>query len=470
MFEACLSNKEYLTNLETNAMKFIEGERKKLTIVYEVIESYIKDNSLIISQPEFLYEDVFNLAELNSIIIFGENIFRHSTKLINKISEALELHESKLPDIETQNPLAIDCNARWLILRTVVAHEEINIFYDGRPMVIFKAINRYKTLDVFKLLLPAKSNTGFFTKSQLLLLPPELELMDVYHKLYSPDKAEDWENLIRMEFHLYEKFAQRKKEIIGGKEDCSRTIVTNIENIKKLIVLDFLKNQPAVLIGDWAVKLMEFGDTGKVFSDTYEKVQIIVDSHIEEFNEVLENFLKTLTPYKATFREEKLHIISDSRLKKYTFYINGSCSMSGQKFEKPFLDVFNSGTYELVPYRISGEFSSSKEFPTDVKVASAHVLLRFLLIDIWILRVIKNLGLLTPAILETKITKLFQIIADIKNARKFNNLISKFGQHDNYLGRYQSLFIYQKNKLLDAKFPPYTPYYWKKANGAYRDV
>lgn len=468
MFEACLSSKDYLVALETNAMKFIDGERKRLSPIYESIENYIKDNSLIISQPEFLYEDVFNLAKLNCITIFGENIFRHATKLINKISATLEEYESKLP--ENQNPLSIDCSARWLTLRTVVAHEEINIFYDGRPLVVFKTLNRYKSLDIFKLLIPIHSNTGFFTKSQLLLIPPELELMEVYHKLYSPDQAEHWEDLLKMEFNLYEKFAHRKKEIIGGKEECSRNIVTNIENVKKLLVLDFLRNQPAILIGDWATKLMQMGIDGKPFKDTFEKVQIIIDSPIEEFNELLENFLKTLTPYKPTFREEKLHIISDSRLKKYTFYMNGLCSVSGQKFEKPFLDVFNSGTYELIPYRLSSEFGSSKDYPDDVKIGSAFVLLRFLLLDIWILRVIKNLGLLTQAILETKINKLFQIIADIKNARNFSGLIAKFGQHNNYIGQYQSFIIYQKNKLLDAKFPPYAPYYWKLTNGSYKEI
>lgn len=468
MFEQCLANKDYFVNLETNALKCIEKDRKQLSVIYETIESFIKDNSFIISQPEFLYEDKFNLAELGTVTIFCENIFRHSNKLINKISEALEAHEEKLPESEKQNPLSINASARWLTLKTAVAHEEINIFYDGRLIVVFKAISKYKSIDIFKMLMPVKSKTGFFTKSELLLLPPELELMDIYHKLYSPDKAEEWEDLLKSEFHLFENLMQRTKIIIGGQADCTRNIITNIETIKKLIVLDFIRNQPTVLIGDWAIKLAEFGETGKAFTDTYEKVQLIIDCPIEEFNELLENFLKTLSPYKPTFREEKLHIISDGRLKKYTFYISGVCSVSGQKFERPFLDVFNSGTYELIPYRLSSEFVKKEldEYPKDIKVGSPYVLCRFFLLDIWILRVIKNLGLITPAILETKIVKLFNLMKTIKKS----NILSLSFQHNNYLGKYQSLFIYQKNKLSEAKFPPYAPYYWKKANGSYRDI
>jgi hypothetical protein len=480
MFEQCLNDQDYLNNLETNAMKYIENDRKQLSVIYETIETFIKDNSFIISQPELLYESKFNLAELTTITIFCENIFRHSNKLINLLANALDIYEKSLSDDEKNNPLTINISARWLILKTVVAHEEINIFFDGRLLVVFKAINRYKNIDIFKMLLPVKSKIVFFTSSELLLLPPELELMDIYHKLYSPDKADNWEDLIKTEYHLYENLLIRTKTIIGGAKDCVRNIITNIETIKKLIVLDFIKDQPAVLIGDWAIKLMEYGETGKAFQDNFEKVQLIIDCPIEEFNELLENFLKTISPYKPTFREEKLHIISDSRLKKYTFYISGVCSISGQRFERPFLDVFNSGSYELIPYRISKEFMTKKggfnndhkkdSYPDDIKIGSAYVLLRFLLLDIWILRIIKNLGLITPSILETKIMKLFETMAIIKNERKLNKLITKSFQHDNYIGNYQSLIIYQKNKLQDAKFPPYTPYYWKLSHGSYRDI
>ena len=480
MFEQLLNDNNYLLNLESNAMKYIEGDRHNLSLIYEKIESFVKDNSFIISQPELLYEEKFNLAELKTVTIFCENIFRHAIKLTNQLAEVLESDEASLSVERKANPLLINNCARWLSMKTVAAHEEINIFFDGRLIVIFRAINKYKSIDIFKMLLPVRSKTGLFTSSELLLLPPELELMDIYHKLYSPDKAGDWEDLLKMEYHLYDSLLSRKKVIIGGKDDCSRNIVTNIETIKKLLVLDFIRNQPAVLIGEWALKLMDYGETGKPFNDTYEKVALIVDSPIDEFNELLENFLKTITTYKPTYREEKLHILSDARLKKYTFYISGVCSVSGQKFEKPFLDIYNSGIYELIPYRLSKEFTSKKggdnnhipdgKYPEDIKIGSAYVLLRFLLLDVWILRVIRNLGFITPAILDAKITRLFDIMSIIKNARKLNNLISKSFAHDNYIGEFQSLVIYQKNKLSEAKFPPYAPHYYKNATGSYKNV
>ena len=480
MFEQLLNDKDYLLNLESKAMKYIETDRRQMSIIYEKIESFIKDNSFIISQSELLYEEKFNLAELKSVTIFCENIFRHATKLMNLLAETLESYEASLSTEKKANPLLINNSARWLSMKTVAAHEEINIFFDGRLIVIFRAINKYKSIDIFKMLLPVRSKVGLFTSSELLLIPPELELMDIYHKLYSPDKADDWEDLLKMEYHLYDSLVSRKKVIIGGKDDCSRNIVTNIETIKKLLVLDFIRDQPTILIGEWALKLMDYGESGKPFTDAYEKVALIVDSPIAEFNELLENFLKTITPYKPTYREEKLHILSDARLKKYTFYISGVCSVSGQKFERPFLDVYNSGTYELIPYRLSKEFMSKKDggsnhipdgkYPEDIKIGSAYVLLRFLLLDVWILRVIKNLGLITPTILEAKITRFFDIMSIIKNGRKLNNLISKSFTHDNYIGEFQSLVIYQKNKLSEAKFPPYAPYYYKIANGSYKDV
>jgi hypothetical protein len=477
MFEKILSDETYIKSLHDNASDVISTERTKLAVLYSVIENFIRDNSFIISKPELLYESKTNLTELNQITIFCENIFRHSNKLINLICTALDSHEKKVVEEygdDSYNLLESELNPRWLSLRTVVAHEEINLFYDGRPIVIFRGINLYKNIPIFKMLVPMPSKRGIFTEPPLLLLPPELELMDIYHKLYSPDKAEDWEDLLSMEYNLYEIFVKRKPELIGGGAavDCTKTIISNIETIKRLLVLDFMKNQPLILIGEWALKLIEFGETGKSLRDNFEKVQILIDSPIDDFNELLETFLTNVTPYKCTYREEKLHTVDDGRLKKYTFYISGICTVSGQKTEKPFLDVFNSCRYEIVPYRYSEEFNLSKssEFPNDVKIGNAYVLLRFMLLDIWILRVIKNLGLLTPTILETKISRILAAMEQIKNIRKLNGFISRVFQHDNYLGTHQSLMLYQKNKLLDSKFPTYVPYYFKQTNGTYRDI
>jgi hypothetical protein len=468
MFSTILSDEQYIKSLEINASKHIEEDRKKFEPIYKTIETFIKNNSFIISQPKLAYEDKVDLISLNIITIYCENIYRNSLKLVNLICDAL----IKVNDGNEENILSNDVNPRWLSLRTVVAHEEINIFYDGRPLIIFKAVHPYKNISTFKMLIPTKSKTGFFTNSELLILPPELELMDIYHKLYSPDKAEIWEELLQTEYHLFESFIKRKKEIIGGGKDCQSSIITNIETVKRMIVLDFIRNQPLILIGDWAIKLIEFGETGKTIQNNYEKLQIIIDSPIEDFVVLLDNFLKDVTPYKSTHREEKLHVIVDQRLKKYTFYMSGLCSVSGNKIEKPFLDVFNSGRYEIVPYRISKEFnkSNTKDYPEDIKIGNPYVILRFLLLDIWILRLIKNLGLLTISILETKINNIYAIIEMIKNPRKLTNFIDKVFQHNNYLGTYQSLLLFQKNKISEAKFAPYTPFYWKKMNNNYREA
>lgn len=467
MFSKILEDETFIKSLHSNAADVITKERMKLSVIYTVIENFIRDNSFIISRPTLLYETKVNLTELDAITIYCENIFRNSNKLANLLCKELDAKSDN-----NENILESDLNPRWLTLRTVAAHEQIDIFYDGRPLVIFRSINLYKNIPIFKLLIPMHSKCGIFTETPLLLLPPELELMNIYHQLYSPDKAEEWEDLLSIEYNLYEIFVKRKQELIGGAADCTKSIISNIETIKRLTVLDFLKNQPLILIGEWAIKLIEFGETGQPIKDNFEKVQILIDSPIDDFKELLENFLTTVTPYKCTFREEKLHTVDDGRLKKYTFYIGGLCSVSGQKMEKPFLDVFNSCRYEIVPFRLSAEFNTSKssEFPIDIKIGNAYVLLRFLLLDIWILRVIKNIGLLTANILETKISRILASIDKIKNARKFNGLINKSFQHDNYLGTHQSLLLFQKNKLLDAKFPPYMPFYYKLNNGDYRDI
>ncbi len=475
MFKNILDNNVYMNNIIINAKLIITESRKQLTVIYKVIEDFVRNNSFIISRPGLLYETSVDLTKLDAITIFCDNIFRNSNKLINLLCEELEKYEQELikkEDISKYNILESEVNPRWLILRTTVAHEEINIFYDGRPLVIFKAVKSYKNIPILKMFIPMNSTRGIFTNEPLLLLPPELELMDIYHQLYSPDKAEFWQELSTVEYNLYEMFIKRKKELVGGAADCQKSILTNIETIKRLVVLDFIRKQPIVLIGDWATKLIEFGETGSPLRENYEKVQLIIDSPIENFNEILENFLSTITQYKCTYREEKLHTVDDGRLKKYTFYIGGLCNISGEKTEKPFIDVYNSASYELVPYRVSAEFNLSKsgEFPEDIKIGNVFVLLRFMLFDVWILRIIKNLGLLTANILENKINKILDNMANIKTGRKYKGLGNKKFQKINYLGTYESLLIYQKNKLLESKFPSYVPFYYKEEHGKYREI
>lgn len=473
MFAKILADENYIKSLQNSATKVISEDRSKLSVLYTTIENFIRDNSFIISNPKLIYNLDVDLTNLTAIVIYCENIFRNANRLCNLICTALEDCEKKNSSDEYYNLIESAVNPRWLSLRTIVAHEELNIFYDGRPIIVFKAVNLYKNIPIFKMLMPVPSKRGIFTEPPILLLPPELELIDIYHKLYSPDKVEEWEDLLSVEFNLFDLFINRKKEIIGSAEkDCAKTIVSNIETIKRLLILDFIKNQPVILIGEWAIKLMEYGETGNVLKDNYEKVQLLIDASIDDFNVLLENFLENITPYKCTYREEKLHSVYDARLKKFTFYISGICAVSGQKTEKPFLDVFNSCRYEIVPYHYSSDFntSKSKDFPTDIKIGNMYVLLRFFLLDVWILRVIKNLGLIATSILENKITKILHNMTQLKNVRNFNGLAKRVFEYKNYLGVYHSLFLYQKNKISEARFPTYMPFYYKVNNGNYRDI
>ena len=68
------------------------------------------------------------------------------------------------------------------------------------------------------------------------------------------------------------------------------------ETIKKIIMFKFLPDNNFILIGDWAVKLIEWGLYGGVFKKTVEKIQVISELEIEGAFKIIKNYMKTIMP------------------------------------------------------------------------------------------------------------------------------------------------------------------------------
>jgi hypothetical protein len=151
-------------------------------------------------------------------------------------------------------------------------------------------------------------------------------------------------------------------------------------------------------------------------------------------------------------REQELHIPKDYRTTRYTYYL----SIQSEKgaVEKPFLDLFNSAEFEIIPCRIVDGLNIGHKF----------VILRFLFIDLWIIRVIKNLGLLTTDILNKKIEYIWGLIEYFRIAPHACKGFKYIGKSIDYvIGK--RMFNLKQNR-----FPAYRPHRYLLENNKYKTI
>lgn len=364
---------------------------------------------------------------------------------------------------------------KYVIMNTHEYKLEYSISYDGLTVVKIYGIREYKNIGIFTLINPIVKK-GYWSDLNLRYFPPELDLIEIYRKLYSPEFYGDWDNLVVAEKNMFEELMVRNKEglIVGGVV-CNKRQMSELENMKLLTVTKFLIGRDIVLIGPWAVLEISSGVLGKSLVEVtqmtgeihgedcnkcIEKVQVIIDCSIDvfvaEYTKFIGKYSKTIVKYK----EQPLHIMFDFRLTKYTIYLtfDDPCGI----VEKPIMDVFTCAEYSLISYVSSQRFLVKKgdgSYSKNLKIGTLYVILRFMMLDIWLLKIVQRLDLLSKEMLETKIN---MIIGYMKYLRKLRVVSNKaFSEH--YLGVYESesrakkknaLVVYETNR---KKTYPYIP-------------
>ena len=106
------------------------------------------------------------------------------------------------------------------------------------------------------------------------------------------------------------------------------------------------------------------------------------------------------------------------------------------KVDKPFMDIYNCGTYELIPY------TPIKFKGINLKIGNKYVQLRFLMINLWLLRLIKHLKGLTNKDFLNRQKNIFALIKSAKNLS---------AQGTNYIGINYDEKIAQKIKISESQ-------------------
>jgi hypothetical protein len=392
----------------------------------------------------------------------------------------------------------------WVKMRTIVGHREFVIDYDSRPLVTIYGIDFQKSVKLSTIIMPVELDG-------IQYMSPELEIIDVYHKLYSPEESDNWPGLAATESRLYDLLMSRvKTSVFGGKQEPAERSpedITDLQYLKYLVLSEFCCEfiKDYVIVGHWALHAVEASrEENHRMKSSIEKIQIITAIDINNAIEEIVNFLGRYTNARVVSRIQDLHIPKDFRINRCTIYV-GVPGKNGEIKEKAFMDIFNCGNFELIPYvpvslktqygsmireesrsfdrdRKFGKtrgFDKTRSFDRDrkfdktrkfkkhrrggdgvsciLKIGTPFVLLRFLVIDLWVLRMIHEMGHLTADMLKIKTKYILHVIESIKSPEM--GLMEKVFGTD-YVGVHKDYVISKKIDNLKSK--PFFPYYPEK--------
>ncbi len=373
-------------------------------------------------------------------ILYTENSLIHANNLTNEIAKFI----GETPIIK---------------LRTPIPDVKYEIHVDSRPLVIiFTLRSDVKTYDLIE---PVKVKS-FDGKRELLVLSPEIHLLDIYRTLYSPADVGSWEEALVYEKSLYE-LLQKRLSILGGADDEIRP--EERTKIEEALLREFVSNnKQLILLGEHAIKIISK-------TQTTSNVIYVISSADEEadFARIKSIIHKTLgREIPVTKNSRSSNVMQDFRLTRTTIKVGSD----GQK--KEVMYIYNSASFDLVPYNVvNGK--------TQIQIANPFVLMRFLLIDLWMIRWVREMGKVNEFFAKKRIHKILSLIVNLRKTMSDNSnnikdelfkgdgMLSVF-QKDQYIGTHidESITVRLNQLASEKRYVDYYPQGYYFTHKSYR--
>lgn len=387
---------------------------------------------------------------------FGINSFNWELYCDNTYQIARELAD-RLATVENKY-----VNSALISLRTDLKHVEFTIMINTRQMIKIYALRDYRGFKL-KALMGGVHRTGYLTREQVLCMPEEIALIEIYRGLYSPKRLDKWEEYLETENQLFgiieanilekatkpvEKPSAIPKsaaDVRGGANDSRRS-----NDLDACIIENVIKSSNNVLVGDYALQYIA-PDVAAALPQ--KRIHMITDTPIEElanqFQRALSRNIPRMRKVTTIHITYPLNIPSDFQITKNTIYAVISSGGSNGSDQIPLADVYNSSAFELIPvWEVEG-----------IRLGNPWVILRFRFIELWVLKLISNLGN-DGGFIRAKISAVVESIKDfhIMTRNMLKSEPSRLFQLDSYVGVYINDVV-AKKKLIAAgeKFAPYYP-------------
>jgi hypothetical protein len=386
-----LPDSKFLDVVKDGAESIIIAERKTYIPIYETVYTICKEEKHLISDltPD---QKTYN----DPIHIYTTFPFKTANTIADEIYKK---------------------HGKWVKLRTIIFREELLVEFDSRRIAKISIIKQHKDVNLQSLIVPIEIN-------ELLYMPPELEIINIYRKLYTPI-PDDWDDAKKTEARLYEQVITRN--VYGGAK-CHKCPPIIVAEIKQQLLSEFIPGRNVVLIGEYAMN---------VKPDRGAKLQIISPDSLFDIADATE-FLSHRFSHKVTFKQQELFLPNDFRIRRYVISMQFTTPTGAVK--KPIMDIFNSAEFELIPY-------TGKD---GLKIGNSYVLLRFLMIELWIIQIVDALGSLPKTVIKDKVRRFTHLIKLIRG-----RLGSVFGKE--YIGAYKDERVAKKIMMLNKQMYPRYP-------------
>jgi hypothetical protein len=450
---------DQLTPFKQAAEEKIIHERERYNKVYKIIETYIsaynvkERNCIIIGGStgiDLLLGNKKSLANY-TYLLYSEQALIHANNLANKLDAEISKFEG--------------AEKSWITtLKTILPNKKYQITVDERPLVDFYELKSItEESNIYGLVQPIEV-WNFDKKLKFLALPLVFHLMDMYRTLYSPAEAGDWEMTLEYEKKIIEKLSAEQIKGAGEQPEISyQDRHSIIEALIKHFVID---NPCVVLIGEYALRVLV---NAKIENTILQVIyagqeQLTNKQLIEKLSPVIEKIISKSIKrnIRVEFSYGNVKVMQDSRLSRIAVKIY---SENIEK-KKEIMYIYNI-SYDLIPFN---RLYMTKGLPS-IQVGDPFVIMRFLLIEIWIIRWIASLGKIDSTFADKRMSSLvgkYLVLRKALGKIKHDGL--KIFQK-NYVGVYENELLAQKKLMQEAKkYGIYNPRNYLEKNGKYRSL
>lgn len=440
-----------------SAEAHIKNERLSWDPIYNVIWSYIDKNNDLLLGGSLGVELLLKLDQVTYLFqVFSPRALFHANTLTNELSEVSNrLYGDPYQVIESlRNAEEIDRfpKVKIVMMKTTLPYQRYSVFMDGRLLVELFTIPN----DSVQLIEPIIVD---YKDSKIPVISPEITLLDLYRNLYNPALVDSWDELRQIEHSLYTHLKGRlpelQKQKLGSAEYIDR------QKVQANIITWCIDKTDVVIIGEHALQILL-----PEYRAKHQVVQLLA-LHPEDVAEQLKKI------FKASLSRRPLHIMSDFRLERITI----------RSDDKEIAYVYNAASYDLIPWNMAHR---GKSF---LQIANPFVLLRFLLVDFWTVRLFVVSGKIDKSFAKNRLDQIIYSVLTLRSQLSVwdgNNQTATLGdkfiglgeslfrvfQTTDYIGQYESESQAQKNLLRNSKqrFNDYYPEAYKHANQKYRTL
>lgn len=439
-------------------------DRERYNSIYSEIETYISDSkdknriimggsssiSLLLHKPRSTTDFVYYL--------YSENALSQANELTNLLAKMEQ---------------------KWVIqLNTKMAYRKYEILVDQRIMVVWYSIVKMSDdSNMFDIIQPITVQS--WIDKPIFIIPPHFHLMELYRILYQPQKVDDWQNTLRDEKRIYKYLRETFKDVVGSSDNAvgiinenDNSIVGSADNINKNdLLMTIMKkfivgNKNVVLIGDIAVDMFEKNQKSR---NILGNITCISANPVEDDVNSIKKIVGNAHGLKyVDFSTRDVMVLSDFRLRRTSIRVN----------KTEIMYIYNAASYELIPFN---EITSKKQ---TIRIGNPFVILRFLLIDIWILLWITSVGKVDRNFSDARVKQYMNTVMKLRKCIETQNheISMDFVNHsgplaifqsrsEEYIGQYDDEQTAQKTAALQTtRYRDYLPQEYIRVHGDYRKI